>query len=90
MNNQIDERNKSIGFATLKEDGTLILNLRRSFDTRFSFQKVLTILPSNPRYRQYIANIGGITAGERKSIPAAPRQRIVDCARLLSQGKRQN
>ncbi len=70
MNNQNDERNKSIGFATLKDDGTLILNLCRSFDTRFSFHKVLTILPNNPRYRQYICNIGGITPGERKSIPA--------------------
>jgi hypothetical protein len=71
MNDPIDGPIDSIGIASLQGEGTLKLDLHRSFDTRFSFHKILYIHPDNPRYRQYVERLGGINPGERKRIPAA-------------------
>ena len=64
------DRIGSLGVASLQPDGTLKLDLRRSFDTRFNFHKVLFVRLDNPRYKQYVDRIGGIAAGERKVILA--------------------
>lgn len=59
-----------IGIASMEADGTLKLDLRRNIETRFNFHKVLRIAKDHPRYQQYLDQIGGISPGDHKSIPA--------------------
>lgn len=70
MNDAPIDRFGFIGTASLEEDGTLRLDLRRNFETRINFHRILRIQRDNPRYQQYIDHIGGISPGERKGIPA--------------------
>jgi hypothetical protein len=73
MSNSIHDPG-TIGSAFLESDGTLKLDLHQEFDTRYAFHKLLTIYPDNPRYRRYLEHLGDIQPGERKRIPAWPRE----------------
>lgn len=58
----------SIGMATMKEDGTIVLNLRAEGpgilgDAQFVYP------PSHPEYEKIRSHLGGLKPGEQKQVP---------------------
>jgi hypothetical protein len=62
----------SIGTATMREDGTLVLDLRAAGprgnvgEARFSYP------PSHPEYEVVLRHLGGLRPGESKPVPPWP------------------
>src|SRR6185369_9444945 len=60
-----------IGFATMLPDGTLVLDLTARGGGMHGHARV-TYAPSDPKYQETLAHIGGIRPGEQKPVPPWP------------------
>ena len=63
---------KSIGTATMKADGTVILQLRAEGKNNIIGDALLEYKPSDKNYKKIIDHIGGLKKGETKSVPSWP------------------
>ena len=64
---------RSIGTATMDEDGTLILQLRAETETGIIGDSLLRIDKNHPKYQEYLDHIGGLNPGESKEDPPWPK-----------------
>jgi hypothetical protein len=69
-----EEADRPIGWATMWDDGTLVLDLRP--EGPGGIRGVARILrpPSHPRYRAWIEHLGGMTPGQQKLVAPWPSQ----------------
>ena len=63
------EKQKSIGGATMTEDGTIILDLRAEGPGGAVGDARLTYPPTHKEYRNILAHLGGLRPGEKKPVP---------------------
>ena len=67
-----------IGDATMTEDGTIIVNLRRT-TTGMDVSGMVKYAVDNPHYKEVLDHLGGMKPGETKLVPAwddpAPEQK---------------
>lgn len=64
----MEQKQKSIGVATMKEDGTIVLDLRAEGpdiigDAQFTYG------PEHAEYQNVLAHLGGLKPGEHKAVP---------------------
>ena len=57
----------SIGTALMGADGTITLNIRSAPDA--PLQGVVASKPGDPNYTRILSHVGGLTPGEKKSVP---------------------
>jgi hypothetical protein len=69
------ENQASIGAATMREDGTLVLDLRAVGPRGIVGDARLTYPPSHPEYQEVLHHLGGLRPGERKPVPPWPEHR---------------
>jgi hypothetical protein len=62
-----------IGDATMTEDRTIIINLRRTADG-MNVSGIAKFPVSDPHYKEVLDHIGGMSPGETKLVPAWPDQ----------------
>ena len=62
----------SIGTATMAPDGTITLRLRAELPGGGIGESVLVYPPNHPQYREVLAHVGGLRAGEAKPVPPWP------------------
>jgi len=60
-----------IGDATMAEDGTITLNMRRTADG-MNVSGTIKYSPRDPHYQEVLDHIGGLKPGETKLVPAWP------------------
>jgi hypothetical protein len=60
-----------IGDATMTDDRTIILNLRRTGDG-MHVSGIIKYPVSDPHYKEVLDHIGGISPGETKPVPGWP------------------
>ena len=61
----------SIGSATMKPDGTIVLRLRAAQPNMVG-EALLEYHPGDPRYSETLKHLGGLRPGETKSVPPWP------------------
>lgn len=66
------KQSASIGSATMKEDGTIVLQLRAEADNGAVGQGLTVVSPSDLDYEKTIAHLGGLKPGQEKSVPPWP------------------
>ncbi len=66
------KNNASIGMATMKPDGTIVLQLRAEGPSGTVGDAQFEYKPGSKDYAMVMSHIGGITAGESKSVPPWP------------------
>ena len=62
----------SIGTATMKPDGTIVLDLYTGGSGGPRGQARFTYAPNHPKYAETLAHVGGLEPGESKSVPPWP------------------
>ena len=62
----------SIGSAKMKDDGTLVLQLRASDSTGIRGDAQIVYPPSHPQYQAVLKHLGGMKPGEEKPVPPWP------------------
>ena len=67
---------KSIGEATMEEDGTLVLQLRAESPGGGSGDALFKYKPTDPKYQKTLDHIGGLEPGQSKSVPPWPEKKI--------------
>lgn len=67
-----NENLQSIGQATMKEDGTIILRLRAETDDGAVGETLLTYSPTDKDYEAILQHLGGLKPGENKPVPPWP------------------
>jgi hypothetical protein len=60
---------KSIGMATMTDDGTIILDLRAVSPMGHLGDSRITYPTSHPQYQQILSHLGGLRPGEKKPVP---------------------
>lgn len=60
---------ESIGVATMKPDGTLVLELRAEGEGGAVGDAMLVFPPTHPRYQEMLAHLGAIKPGQSKPVP---------------------
>lgn len=65
------EQTTSIGSATMRPDGTIVLQLRAQTgptigDAQFTYP------PDHPQYHEILEHVGGLEPGESKPVPPWP------------------
>lgn len=63
---------ESIGSASMKADGTLVLTLRATGDDGTLGDAQLTYAPTHERYAAVLEHLGGMKPGESKQVPPWP------------------
>jgi hypothetical protein len=63
---------ESIGVATLKDDGTIVLRLRARSPSGALGEALLTYSPDHPRYRDILSHIGPIQKGQSVNVKPWP------------------
>jgi hypothetical protein len=63
---------RSIGTATMTENGTIILNLRAEGPDGTRGEARLTYSPTHERYTQILDHLGGLQSGQSKPVPPWP------------------
>ena len=58
-----------IGDASMLEDGTIVINMRRTADG-IDVSGVITYKVADPHYQEVLDHLGGMTPGEVKLVPA--------------------
>jgi hypothetical protein len=58
-----------IGDAQMQEDGTIVVNLRRTADG-LNVSGIVRYATSHPNYKEVLDHIGGMKPGEVKLVPA--------------------
>jgi len=61
----------SIGTASMRADGTIVLNLIAETDA-ITGEARIEITPRDPRYKDTIEHLGGLQQGQAKPIPPWP------------------
>lgn len=59
----------NVGSAYMQDDGTLEMSLRTETDDGMIGEAFLVIPPSDARYADMVAHLGGIKPGEGRPIP---------------------
>lgn len=59
---------ESIGTASMKEDGTIVLQLRSSEDGKVA-EGYFEYPPGHPQYDAILEHVGGLKPGEEKPVP---------------------
>lgn len=59
---------ESIGSATMKPDGTLVLRLRATDGKRIG-EGLFEYPPSHPQYKSVLEHLGGLAPGQEKPVP---------------------
>jgi hypothetical protein len=65
---------ESIGSATMKEDGTLVLQLRAEGEGGMIGDAYITYAPDDERYADTLEHLGGLAPGESKPVPPWPEE----------------
>ncbi len=65
---------KSIGSATMKEDGTIVLQLRAEGPGGMIGDALITYKPDDPKYKETLEHLGGLKPGEEKPVPPWPEK----------------
>jgi hypothetical protein len=63
---------KPIGMATMREDGTVVLDLRAEGPHGETGLAQAVYPPSHPQYREVLQHVGGLRPGEQKLVPPWP------------------
>jgi hypothetical protein len=58
-----------IGDATMQDDGTIVVNLRRTADG-INVSGIVRYRVDDPHYKEVLEHIGGMKPGETKLVPA--------------------
>ncbi len=66
---------KSIGSATMKKDGTIVLQLRATGQGGLVGDALFTYKKGHHRYDKIIERVGGLKPGESKPVPPWPEDR---------------
>jgi hypothetical protein len=66
--------NAPIGDATMKDDGTIVLDLYPELPGGGRGIAQLVYPPDHPRYRAVLEHLGGLRPGEQKPVPPWPDQ----------------
>jgi hypothetical protein len=66
------EQPNSIGAASMKPDGTIVLLLRASDGTGMVGDGRVEYPPSHPQYNEVLKHLGGLKPGEEKPVPPWP------------------
>lgn len=64
----------SIGSATMKEDGTIVLMLRAEGPGGMIGDALVTYTPDDPKYQETLDHLGGLKPGEEKPVPPWPEK----------------
>ena len=64
---------ESIGSATMKDDGTIVLMLRATGGGAVG-DALVTYPKSHPKYAEILAHLGGLKPGESKPVPPFPEK----------------
>ena len=67
-------QNSHIGSATMKEDGTILLQLRAEGPGGVLGDALLTYTPGHPDYEKILEHVGGLRPGEEKPVPPWPEE----------------
>jgi hypothetical protein len=62
----------SIGTATMKSDGTIVLQLRATDGTGRIGDAQLEYPPGHPQYQEVLRHVGGLKPGDEKIVPPWP------------------
>ena len=62
----------SIGVATMKPDGVLVLQLRAEGPGGAIGDARITYSPGDPNYQKVLSHLGGLKPGESKPVPPFP------------------
>lgn len=65
----MSEEQASIGQATMRDDGTIVLRLRAESDDGAIGESLFTYAPDDDNYQSILDHIGGLTPGENKPVP---------------------
>jgi hypothetical protein len=65
---------ESIGSATMKEDGTIVLMLRAEGPGGMTGDALITYKPDDPKYQETLEHLGGLKPGEEKPVPPWPEE----------------
>ncbi len=60
---------ESIGQATMKPDGTLVLQLRAESEDGAVGDALFTYAPTDGDYASMVEHVGGVSPGESKPVP---------------------
>lgn len=63
---------QSIGAATMKDDGTIVLQLRAESADGAVGDALITYAPSHAKYASVLKHLGGLTPGQSKPVPPWP------------------
>ncbi len=69
-----DAQVESIGSATMKEDGTLVLQLRAEGEGGMVGDAYFEYKPDDLRYQETLDHLGGLQPGETKPVPPWPSE----------------
>jgi hypothetical protein len=67
-----NEHPQSIGQASMKEDGTIVLRLRAETDDGVVGEALFTYSPIDENYDSILQHLGGLNPGETKPVPPWP------------------
>ncbi len=72
----MEDAGETIGSATMRADGTIVLMLRATDETgRMIGDGLLEYPPGHPQYREVLQHLGGLKPGESKFVPPWPDSR---------------
>ena len=60
---------RPVGTATMREDGTIVLDLRAESPQGDIGPALFEYAPSDPDYQSVLAHLGGLKPGESKLVP---------------------
>ena len=60
---------ENIGTATMQGDGAIVLSLRAEGPGGIVGDGQVTYRPSDPRYQEVLAHLGGLKPGQSKPVP---------------------
>lgn len=70
--NETSNDTASIGVATMRPDGTILLQLRAEGADGLEGDALLTYPPTDPEYENVLQHLGGLTPGQSKPVPPWP------------------
>jgi len=65
----VTDQLESIGMATMQGDGVIVLYLRATGPGGIVGDGQVTYFPTDPRYQEVLAHLGGLKPGESKAVP---------------------
>jgi hypothetical protein len=69
---KVSPMSDSIGSATMKQDRTILLQLRAEGPDGALGDALLTYPPDHPKYQQILDHLGGLEPGQEKPVPPFP------------------